>query len=339
MKKKKALLCLIFSAISILIMPTKIISQQSEQSNGILIFLLDNSGSMACFKQDQNTPEMCDDSKLPRGRLSKIGEAKQEIRDKIGSKFFISKELSPKKIGFIEFGGEASDNLGTLCKVQKPTIWDLEKNPDSDSVILSNISRVNKNFEGTTPITLALREAMKYHSKNRDDGPIKILLLSDGGANCDETEASKSDFLNKSRQLQDELKQIPKPCDYIASEISKGHLDKDNFYFHIIGLVPSEPNDYEQFKCLTKKSKNFTFTPVQNPKELQEALNDSLKDNNWTIKKSEGSSITIIIIIPIILIGAGILWFIRDFIGELLINLGNGLVKTGKSLKTNNTKK
>ena len=157
---------------------------------------------------------------------------------------------------------------------------------------------------------------------------------------------------DKSEELQDELFKIPTPCDYIKSEIEKGSITNDDFYLDIIGLIPENSEDYQQYKCLEEISNNITIIRVETYQELEEAIKTQNPDNSWTKSKQSpektedpedkepdgGTTINkFYIIIPIDLVsGLGItalLRPVRNFIGNTLINVGNALVKTGESLK------
>lgn len=188
-----------------------------ESNKGTLIFLLDNSGSMS----------------QPYNGDTKINSAKDSIRHALKSK-----KSDSMRMGLLELGGR--------CQVKELV------NPISNDreLIIEALDRITPPpyGAGATPIAQGIARASEIFKKN--PSPHKIVLVSDGEANCE----GKNEFPLSG-------------CDMVAS------LRNQNIKFEL-NLIGYGINGLknEQAKCIAKLS-DKVFKP-KNQSELSEALKE-----------------------------------------------------------------
>lgn len=188
---------------------------------GTLIFLLDNSGSMG---------------EVYKGDL-KLNAAKDSIRNAI-----TPHSLGSIKMGLIELGGH--------CEVMER----VEPEASNHEVMLQALDHIRPRpyLDASTPIAEGIKMASEILQKK--SGPSKIVLVSDGEANC----MGKEEFPLSA-------------CDMIASL----KRQKINFELSLIGYGVDYSNN-KQLKCITELSDNV-YKP-RTPVELDRAID---KEINW----------------------------------------------------------
>lgn len=101
--------------------------------------------------------------------------------------------------------------------------------------------------KGMTPITYSLKQAIKKDFLGIS-GNKRIILLTDGGENCDES-----------------------PCDYVIELIKT----RDDIFIDVIAFNISDENDLEQLKCAALVTRG-KFYSAETSAELIKSLSDSV---------------------------------------------------------------
>jgi von Willebrand factor type A domain len=196
------------------------VNANSESNKGTLIFLLDNSGSMG----------------EPYNGDTKINSAKDSIRHAI-----TSRKTDSMKMGLIELGGH--------CEAKEL----VQPRVNNQEVIIEALKQVNPRpyRDAATPIAEGIAKASIILKEN--PGPHKIILVSDGEANC----AGKNEFPLSG-------------CDMVAS------LRNQNIKFelNLIGYGLNSLNN-EQAKCIAKLS-DKVIKP-KNISELKKVLSEVIQ--------------------------------------------------------------
>ncbi len=349
--QKVLLLALMLMAILLSVSQgTKVNGQPNAEivPNSMLQILIDNSGSMAC-----DTDNVCPANNPIK---SKLAVAKNKVSDWAWGKKFDG-NLKPEKIRVIELTGKASnDDLGTLCKVNaSKDVWNLNNNKPgaaANGSIDDLLTNMMPDANATSPITLALINAVEFYSNSGSKGSLKVILISDGGSNCDKTEEKNASFKDRTQKLQEALKAIPTPCDYINQQIEAKVLAKGSFFFQYI----TEKQNAEEIKktsaiCLQKLNKDFSTLLVNDYGEIGEQLEknaggDWLKEGNtqkgnicsgnyFICSLDNPLALVVISLLAVILFSAkkNLKTSIRTVLGSIMISIGEGLLKAGDTLK------
>ena len=166
-----------------------------NDSGDKLLFVVDFSNSMGEYL-DHKT------------KVSLVKEMMKQILPQISS---------DTKVGIRVYGHTCNIFAYNACRSSELLV-PLEKN--NTSRINSAISRLRP--RGMTPITYSLKQGVNKDLKNQD-GIKHIILLTDGGENCDES-----------------------PCDY-AIELMKERRD---IKIDVIAFNVHDSNDLDQLKCV-----------------------------------------------------------------------------------------
>lgn len=203
--------------------------QAIQPGDGIALFVLDNSGSMA---------------EVLKGKI-KLNTAKKVIEEVVNYP-----SLNSVNMGLIELGGH--------CEVQEIVKPGLNNRQE----LTSTIDRVQSKpyLDASTPISEALYEASETIRRHRllfGEVPARIILISDGEANCMAEE------------------ELPiRPCDMIA------RLKNQNILFDLtlINYGIATKKD-EELECITKLSDNSVRLNPNNIANISTIIENDINDS------------------------------------------------------------
>lgn len=158
-----------------------------------------------------------------------------------GMKIILSKMAPNQKIGVRVYGQRWGFTSIDACKATSLIVPIQTNNFNAISSELSKLSP-----KGMTPITYSLKQAIKNDFKNIE-GDKHIILITDGGENCDES-----------------------PCTY-AMELVKYRKD---IKIDVIALNIDNMDDLDQLKCTAKVTKGELYN-ANTYAELMHSLNKS----------------------------------------------------------------
>jgi Ca-activated chloride channel family protein len=194
----KKLIIFIFSLIILPIFAYQVYMSDEysyKESGDKLLFVVDFSNSMGEYLEHK----------------TKANQVKEMIKK-------IIPEISPNtKIGMRVYGHTCNVFAFNACRSSELLV---PLGLNNTSIINNSISRLRP--RGMTPITYSLKQAVNKDLKNFD-GIKHIILLTDGGENCDES-----------------------PCDY-AIELMKERRD---IKIDVIAYDVKNSNDLDQLKCV-----------------------------------------------------------------------------------------
>lgn len=194
----KKLIIFIFSLIILPIFAYQVYMSDEysyKESGDKLLFVVDFSNSMGEYLEHK----------------TKANQVKEMIKK-------IIPEISPNtKIGMRVYGHTCNVFAFNACRSSELLV---PLGLNNTSIINNSISKLRP--RGMTPITYSLKQAVNKDLKNFD-GIKHIILLTDGGENCDES-----------------------PCDY-AIELMKERRD---IKIDVIAYDVKNSNDLDQLKCV-----------------------------------------------------------------------------------------
>jgi len=129
------------------------------------------------------------------------------------------------------------------CKASKLAVPIQEENTQNIAEVLEHTKA-----RGMTPITYSLKKAVNDDFENFS-GKKHIILLSDGGENCDES-----------------------PCEYVIKNLAK----RKDFKIDVIAFNVNDKDDLNQLKCVSTVTSGKFYT-ANTKGELVNALNNSLR--------------------------------------------------------------
>ena len=209
-------------------------SQVSLPDSG-LIFILDNSGSMGeVFEGD-----------------IKLNAAKEAINQALENS-----QLDSLNMGLVEIGGH--------CNVKES----VPPNINNRQAIVTATNNVHPRpyLDASTPIAESIYRASKM-LKNYS-GEKRIILVSDGGANCQGEEDGEFPL---------------SACDMVASLNNQG-ID---FSLDLIGYGK---NNDKEFECIANLSDNYSYDTPDNPEKLKQEIEKH--SNFWKESKTLIDQIT-----------------------------------------------
>lgn len=186
-----------------------------------ILFIIDFSNSM-------NEPLT-----MNRTKLDIALETMYSILPRIGPKTYVGLRVYGHSAGFTPFSG---------CRASQLVSPISPNNTMNISRKLSSIHAI-----GWTPITYSLKQAINSDFAGFS-GPKHIILLSDGGENCDES-----------------------PCQYIV-DIMK---NRDDIKIDVIAFAISDNDANNQLKCVSLVTSGKFYT-ANNAAELVNSLENSL---------------------------------------------------------------
>lgn len=221
----------------------------------LLLFLITLKQSIASG-QNYNvySPESYSVSALqPKERIIFIVDFSNSMTEKIDGKRKIDIAIStlekilpqlPKDVyvGFRAYGHRSGMTYFDSCKasslINPPSL-------NNSRVIQSSMYRLSP--QGSTPITYSLKQSVR-----KDFGTFigkkRIILLSDGGENCDES-----------------------PCDYILELVKQ----RDDFRIDVIAFDINDKEAHNQLKCVALATSG-KFYSANTAAELLDSFQDSL---------------------------------------------------------------
>ena len=147
-----------------------------------------------------------------------------------------------QKIGLRVYGHKSGFLASTACKASSLLVPITQGSAGSIQGSLYNLKPT-----GWTPITYALKQAVTYDFAGFS-GKKRIILLSDGGENCDES-----------------------PCDY-ALELIK---QRDDIFIDVIAFTIFDQEAKNQLKCAALAT-SVKFYTANTTAELKKSLSNSL---------------------------------------------------------------
>ena len=207
-------------------------SAKNYENNEKILFVLDFSNSMN---------EIVDNDSKVNLMISTM----KQLLPSIDPKTSIGLRVYGYKMGFTPF---------EACRASSLFVPIMQNNNISVMQEMSNIKP-----KGMTPITYSLKQAVKYDFIGFS-GKKRIILLSDGGENCDES-----------------------PCDYVMELIKT----RDDIIIDVIAFNVSDKDDIDQLQCTALVTRG-KFYNAETAAELVKGLNDSLN-----VKKSVDAKIII----------------------------------------------
>ncbi|MBR1908055.1 VWA domain-containing protein [bacterium] len=189
--------------------------------NEKILFIMDYSNSMNEF--------------LGGGRkIDLMRETMREILPAINSKIETGLRVYGHRLGFTAY---------ECCKASKLAVPIQEENIENITAVLENTKA-----RGMTPITYSLKKAVN-NDFNGFQGKKHIILLSDGGENCDES-----------------------PCDYVMKNLAK----QKDFTIDVIAFNINNKDDLNQLKCISTVTSGKFYT-ANTKGELVNALNNTIR--------------------------------------------------------------
>ncbi len=204
----------------------------TAQPEEMTLFILDFSNSMSEYLEGQSKADM-------------MVETVKNLLPSINPNSHVGLRVYGHKMGFTPFDAcHASSLLVPIGKVNKFTITNA-------------LDRTNP--RGMTPITFSLKQAIKYDFAGFK-GKKHIILLTDGGENCDES-----------------------PCKFVM-ELVKTRKD---ISIDVIAFTISDEDDLDQLKC-TSLVTGGKFYTANTAAELAKSLSNTTNG----VKKVEAKIIT-----------------------------------------------
>lgn len=228
-KLKKLNIIIIFIIIfNLIIFSPNFAQAKVSLSDSGIIFIVDNSGSMAeVFNGD-----------------IKVNGAKESINKSIKQTYFDSINM-----GLLEIGG--------YCEVKELVSPAL--NNRQAILTATNLIHPRPYLDASTPIAKSIFEASQKLKQYK--GEKRIILVSDGGANCQ----GNNEFPLSA-------------CDMVASLKNQG-ID---FSLKMIGYGSKSDKELE---CITSLSDKYDYTPVNSPdeakKEIERETDFINNSQNW----------------------------------------------------------
>ena len=195
----------------------KLHSNQNEK----ILFIMDYSNSMNEFLNGIRKIEL-------------MRETMREILPAINPNIETGLRVYGHRVGFSSYD---------CCKASKLAVPIENDNNENISTVLENTKA-----RGMTPITYSLKNAV---NKDFEDftGKKHIILLSDGGENCDES-----------------------PCEYVMKNLAK----RKDFVIDVIAFNINNKDDLNQLKCVSAVTSGKFYT-ANTKGELINALNNTLR--------------------------------------------------------------
>lgn len=185
------------------------------------LFILDFSNSMNEFLHNER-------------KIDVMLKTMREILPKINPQHYVGMRAYGYRMGFTPYDS---------CKASKLMI----------PIMKGGSSLISKQIEktkamGMTPITYSLKQAL-YKDLFGYQGKKHIILLTDGGENCNES-----------------------PCTFIVKEIK----NQPNLKIDVIAYDVRETDDISQLQCVALVTRGQFYT-AKTASELAKSLNNSLK--------------------------------------------------------------
>ena len=189
--------------------------------NEKILFIMDYSNSMNEFL----------------GNDRKINLMRETMRD-------ILPAINPNiEIGLRVYGHRLGFTAYECCRASKLSVPIQNENNENILAVLENTKA-----RGMTPITYSLKKAVNKDFENFE-GKKHIILLSDGGENCDES-----------------------PCDYVMKDLAK----RKDFTIDVIAFNVNDKDDINQLKCVSTVTSGKFYT-ANTKGELVNAINNTLR--------------------------------------------------------------
>lgn len=198
------------------------LEQKIVSDNEETLFILDYSNSMNEFLNEQTKYDMLIES-------LKIILTKFSFKNKIGVRLY------GQRWGFTPIDA---------CKATKLVVPIGNNTPDN---IFTAISRYSP--KGMTPITYSIKQALRNDFSQDFNIKKHIILITDGGENCDES-----------------------PCTY-AMELIKHRKD---IFIDVIAFNIYDSDDLDQLECVAKVTKG-NFYNAETKAELVRGINNAFK--------------------------------------------------------------
>ncbi len=195
----------------------KLHSNQNEK----ILFIMDYSNSMNEFLAGER-------------KINLMRETMKEILPAINPNIEVGLRVYGHRLGFSAYD---------CCKASKLAVPIQNENNEIILNVLENIKA-----RGMTPITYSLKKAVNGDFENFS-GKKHIILLSDGGENCDES-----------------------PCEYVMKDLAK----RKDFTIDVIAFNINNIDDLNQLKCVATVTSGKFYT-ANTKGELVDALNNTLR--------------------------------------------------------------
>ncbi len=189
--------------------------------NEKILFIMDYSNSMNEFLGGER-------------KINLMRETMREILPAINPNIETGLRVYGHRLGFTAY---------ECCKASKLAVPIQNDNNENILTVLENAKA-----RGMTPITYSLKKAVANDFENFT-GKKHIILLSDGGENCDES-----------------------PCDYVMKDLAK----RKDFTIDVIAFNVNDRDDINQLKCVSTVTSGRFYT-ANTKGELVNALNNTLR--------------------------------------------------------------